>query len=89
MPAIPCDPALAREFVAQVVNGLRGAGHETYWAGGCVRDELLGRTPADYDVATAARRYARLLHGPLDDEEGLPWSALPCRESVAAYSLHQ
>ena len=43
----------------------------------------------DYDVATAARRYARLLHGPLDDEENLPWSALPCRESVAAYSLHQ
>ena len=43
----------------------------------------------DYDVATAARRYARLLHGPLDDEESLPWSALPCRDSVAAYSLHQ
>ena len=55
MPAIPCDPALAREFAAQVVHTLRGAGHETYWAGGCVRDELLGRIPADYDVATAAR----------------------------------
>jgi tRNA nucleotidyltransferase/poly(A) polymerase len=37
-----------------VVARLRAAGHETYWAGGCVRDELLGRTPADYDVATAA-----------------------------------
>jgi poly(A) polymerase len=48
------DPAAARDFAAGVVRRLRDAGHETYWAGGCVRDELLGRMPADYDVATAA-----------------------------------
>jgi tRNA nucleotidyltransferase/poly(A) polymerase len=54
-PAASRDPAAAREFAATVVSRLREAGHETYWAGGCVRDELLGRTPADYDVATAAR----------------------------------
>jgi len=48
------DPAASREFAATVVTRLREAGHETYWAGGCVRDDLLGRTPADYDVATAA-----------------------------------
>ena len=48
------DPATARAFAADVVDRLRAAGHETYWAGGCVRDELLGRVPADYDVATAA-----------------------------------
>ena len=55
MPAISSDPALARQFAVTVVERLRQAGHETYWAGGCVRDDLLGRTPADYDVATAAR----------------------------------
>jgi tRNA nucleotidyltransferase/poly(A) polymerase len=55
MPAIPCDPAAAREFAMVVVDRLRKAGHEALWAGGCVRDELLGRTPADYDVATSAR----------------------------------
>jgi poly(A) polymerase len=55
MPALPSDPAAARAFAADVVSRLRAAGHETYWAGGCVRDELLGRTPADYDVATAAK----------------------------------
>ena len=55
MPAIPCDPAAAREFALVVVGRLRSAGHEALWAGGCVRDELLGRTPADYDVATSAR----------------------------------
>lgn len=49
------DPARARDFAVAVVGRLRQAGHETYWAGGCVRDDLLGRTPADYDVATAAR----------------------------------
>jgi poly(A) polymerase len=55
MPAISCDPAAAREFAIVVVDRLRKAGHEALWAGGCVRDELLGRTPADYDVATSAR----------------------------------
>jgi len=55
MAAISSDPALARQFAVTVVERLRHAGHETYWAGGCVRDDLLGRTPADYDVATAAR----------------------------------
>ena len=45
----------AKERVASdVVRRLQAAGHETYFAGGCVRDRLLGRTPGDYDVATAA-----------------------------------
>ncbi|MEM6654639.1 MAG: CCA tRNA nucleotidyltransferase [Planctomycetota bacterium] len=43
-----------RAFAEQVVARLREAGHEALFAGGCVRDELLGRTPKDYDVATAA-----------------------------------
>ncbi len=29
-------------------------GHTALWAGGCVRDMLLGRKPTDYDVATDA-----------------------------------
>ena len=44
-----------REFATDVVSALQDAGHHTLWAGGCVRDELLGLRPADYDVATAAR----------------------------------
>ena len=54
MAASPSDPEAARTFAIRVVERLRTAGYETYWAGGCVRDELLGRIPADYDVATAA-----------------------------------
>ena len=47
-------PAEQRRFAVEVVRRLRAAGFEAYWAGGCVRDKLLGRTPADYDVATDA-----------------------------------
>jgi poly(A) polymerase len=38
----------------RVLEKLRAEGHEAYLAGGCVRDVLLGREPADYDVATSA-----------------------------------
>ena len=48
-------PEKAREFAVEVVCTLRKAGHEAYWAGGCVRDQLLGRVPKDYDVATDAQ----------------------------------
>jgi poly(A) polymerase len=44
-----------RDFAIDVVRRLRQSGYEAYWAGGCVRDELLGVAPADYDVATSAR----------------------------------
>lgn len=42
-------------LAADIVRRLRAAGHETYLAGGCVRDRLLGRAPLDWDVATSAR----------------------------------
>ncbi|WP_260706309.1 CCA tRNA nucleotidyltransferase [Edaphobacter flagellatus] len=38
----------------QIAETLRGAGHQAYLAGGCVRDLLLGLAPKDYDVATSA-----------------------------------
>lgn len=45
---------LQREFAFSVVKELRSAGFYALWAGGCVRDQLLGKTPKDYDVATNA-----------------------------------
>ena len=45
----------AEEAAAEIVAKLRAAGREAYFVGGCVRDMLLGRVPADYDVATSAR----------------------------------
>lgn len=43
-----------RQFAVEVVTRLRAAGFDAYWAGGCVRDALLGLEPKDYDVATSA-----------------------------------
>jgi tRNA nucleotidyltransferase/poly(A) polymerase len=48
------DPQKQREFAVEAVRQLRDHGFQAYWAGGCVRDHLLGRTPKDYDVATSA-----------------------------------
>ncbi len=42
------------EFASSVVTRLRSAGFEALLAGGCVRDQLLGIPPKDYDVATSA-----------------------------------
>jgi poly(A) polymerase len=44
----------ARQFAISIVATLRGRGHQAYLCGGCVRDLLLGREPADYDVTTDA-----------------------------------
>ena len=41
--------------VKYVLERLGGAGFAAYAVGGCVRDTLLGRTPCDWDVTTAAR----------------------------------
>ncbi len=43
-----------KKHAAEIVRTLRDRGHQAYFAGGCVRDLLLGREPADYDVATDA-----------------------------------
>jgi len=43
-----------RDFAISIIRTLRERGHAAYLAGGCVRDLLLGREPADYDVATSA-----------------------------------
>jgi poly(A) polymerase len=43
-----------RQLATEIVHTLRQRGHQAYFAGGCVRDLLLGREPADYDVATDA-----------------------------------
>lgn len=39
----------------EIIKKLRANGNEAYWAGGCVRDILLGKEPKDFDIATSAR----------------------------------
>lgn len=48
------DPIQARHAATHIVRILRQHGHIAYFAGGCVRDGLLGLHPTDFDVATDA-----------------------------------
>jgi poly(A) polymerase len=43
-----------RALAEHACRTLRAAGHQAYLVGGCVRDILLEREPADYDVSTDA-----------------------------------
>ncbi len=45
------------EKVNTIIQTLTAAGHEAYAVGGCVRDAVLGREPADWDVTTSASPY--------------------------------
>lgn len=44
----------AQNAAGVIVDHLRASGYDAYFVGGCVRDLLLGREPADFDVATNA-----------------------------------
>ncbi len=43
-----------RSLAEHICGTLRANGHQAFLVGGCVRDLLLGREPADFDVATDA-----------------------------------
>jgi poly(A) polymerase len=45
---------MLKDFAISIVRRLHEAGHQAYLVGGCVRDLLTGREPADYDVTTDA-----------------------------------
>jgi poly(A) polymerase len=45
---------MSHALAISIIQTLRQQGFQAYLAGGCVRDLLLKREPADYDVATSA-----------------------------------
>ena len=47
-------PSEIRAEATRLLSILRDAGYTAYFAGGCVRDFLLGKNPKDYDIATNA-----------------------------------
>ncbi len=47
-------PDQIRQEATRLVLVLRAAGYTAFFAGGCVRDFLLGKKPKDYDIATDA-----------------------------------
>lgn len=48
------SPRPIRDVAVDLVRRLQDAGHVAYFAGGCVRDQLLGFVPLEYDIATDA-----------------------------------
>jgi poly(A) polymerase len=48
------SPHMAKEFATTIIGTMRQEGFQAYLVGGCVRDLLLKREPADYDIATSA-----------------------------------
>ncbi|MFQ6103186.1 MAG: CCA tRNA nucleotidyltransferase [Candidatus Glassbacteria bacterium] len=44
-----------RRVALSIVKTLQSKGFKAYWAGGCVRDMIMGVSPTDYDIATDAR----------------------------------
>ncbi len=53
-PKIQPSPDSLKAGAHGLVKRLAGAGFQAYWVGGCVRDDRLGQTPTDYDIATDA-----------------------------------
>ena len=45
---------MLKDFTISIIQTLHQQGFQAYLVGGCVRDLLLQREPADYDVATSA-----------------------------------
>ena len=58
------------QAVREIIEVLEGAGFEAFAVGGCVRDAVLGRVPADWDITTSAmpEEVKSLLAGPLIQE---------------------
>ena len=52
------------QIATDIVRTLQEAGHEALFAGGCVRDRLLGNEPKDFDIATSATPDEILKHFP-------------------------
>ena len=72
-----------------VLRRLEDAGFETYFVGGCVRDILMGRSPSDFDLCTAA--FPEEMQAALSDfrllETGLKHGTLTVLTHDGAYEV--
>jgi poly(A) polymerase len=63
-----------------IAERLRNAGHQAWFVGGCVRDELLGRPAQDFDIATSARPEELLRLFPRADPVGAHFGVILVHE---------
>lgn len=71
----------------QIARRLADAGHVAYFAGGCVRDSLLGNKPKDYDIATSATPDEVLALFPKSDPVGAHFGVILVRENGLPFEI--
>ena len=77
----------SRQAAVAVVDSLQKAGFQAYFAGGCVRDEIMGRRPKDYDVATSAHPEQVLHHFPKAQKVGVAFGVVLVRRRGVAIEV--
>lgn len=75
------QPPSSRNLALRIVQQLQRAGHVAYFAGGCVRDQLMNREPKDYDVATDAVPQDVLKLFPRSQKVGVAFGVVLVREN--------
>jgi poly(A) polymerase len=68
-----------RQSATDLASQLRKAGHVAYFAGGCVRDKILGHEPKDFDIATSATPAEVLKLFPKANEVGAHFGVIIAR----------
>ena len=79
-----------RQTAIKIVKILQDAGHQAVFAGGCVRDQLLGIEPKDIDIATSATpdQVEALFDRTVPDRQG-PGRYREEPQKESAYSPHR
>lgn len=75
--------------VSFILNKLTSAGYEAYIVGGCVRDMLMGNTPADWDICTSAlpQKVKSVFEGERIIETGLRYGTVTLLLNDIAYEI--
>ncbi|MBE7048139.1 MAG: HD domain-containing protein [Ruminococcaceae bacterium] len=75
------------QHVQHIIYTLNSAGYGAYAVGGCVRDSLRGKIPADWDIATAAPPDIILTLFPKTIPTGLPHGTVTVLMDGIAYEV--
>src|SRR3989304_5467800 len=75
------------EYAKKIVETLRRAGFKAYFAGGCVRDRVMGREPQDYDIATDAHPEAVMRLFPKTIPAGISFGVVIVLEGPYQYEV--
>jgi len=82
------NPVTSETEATQIIRKLRHAGHQAYFAGGCVRDRLIQRPPKDIDIATSATPdQVQELFEKASDLQGKAFGVIRIRQGENVYEV--